>query len=152
MRRAAWEKHRVKTALVVCLFMAACSDRTEDEVRAQVAILLAQEGSAAPIAAERLAQKGRAAIPIIESALHTATPVGKKNLILALRKISDPAARKEAIPLLGHLAGHDPLPDVRREAEWTLKQWAATGDPSLATEARKALRALDEAKGTEEAG
>ena len=150
----------MKTALGLCprlglsLFLAlgACSDHTEDEVRSQIAILLAQEGSAAPAAAERLAKKGRAAIPIIESALHTATPVGKKNLILALRKIADPEARKEAIPLLGHLAGHDPLPDVRREAEWTLKQWAATGEPSLAAEARKALRALDEAKGTEEAG
>ena len=55
--------------------------------------------------------------------MHTASPTGKKNLILALRKIGD----VEAVPLLGHMAQFEPNADVRREAEWTLKSWAADG-------------------------
>jgi HEAT repeat protein len=127
---------------------ASCSDRTDEEVRGYVALVVNQEGSAVIAAAEKLARYGRRAIPTIESAMHTANPSGRKNLILTLRKIADP----EAVPLLGHIAANDPAPDVRREAEWTLKQWAATGAPALAERAKAALRALDEARSTEEAG
>jgi hypothetical protein len=126
----------------------ACSDRTDEEVRGHVALVVNQEGSAVLVAADKLARYGRRAIPTIESAMHTASPTGKKNLILALRKIADP----EAVPLLAHVAIHDPAPDVRREAEWTLKQWAATGAPPLAERAKAALRSIDEARSTEEAG
>lgn len=136
--------------LILCLVAvpAACSDN-DDDIRAKVTILCNREGAPATNAAERLASYGRRAIPTIESAMHTATPSGKKNLIMALRKIGD----AEAVPLLGHVAQFDPAPDVRREAAWTLKQWAADPKvPERAAKAKAALRVLEEAKGVEDAG
>ena len=101
---------------------AACKDN-DDDICANVPLLCDHEGALATAAAEHLARYGRRAIPTIEAAMHTATPAGKKNLVMALRKIGD----AEAVPLLGHMAQFEPSPDVRREAAWTLKQWAADG-------------------------
>jgi len=126
----------------------ACSD-ADDDIRANVTLLCNHEGALATAAAEHLARYGRRAIPTIEAAMHTASPTGKKNLILALRKIGD----SEAVPLLGHVAQFEPNADVRREAEWTLRQWA--GDDKAkerAARAKAAVRVLEEAKGTEDAG
>ena len=129
--------------------LGACSDKTDDEVRAATTLLLAQAENPSleqtSRAADRLARLGRPAIPTIESALHTANPTGRKALIMALRKIGDP----EAVPLLAHRAQHDPAPDVQREALWTLKQWAASDNKALAAAATAALRAIDEAQKTE---
>ena len=67
----------------------------------------------------------------------------------ALRKIGD----TEAVPLLGHIAQFEPNADVRREAEWTLRQWAADDKAKeRAARAEQAVRVLEEAKGTEDAG
>ncbi|HZS37714.1 MAG TPA: HEAT repeat domain-containing protein [Polyangia bacterium] len=127
--------------------LAGCSDRTDDEIRANVTLLINQEGQPAQTAADRLAGFGARAIPTIEAAMHTASPAGRKNLIAVLRKIGD----AEAVPLLGHIAAFDASPDVRREAEWTLKQWAASGG-ARGDKAKAALRSLDEQRGREEAG
>jgi hypothetical protein len=139
----------MRLLMVAALLVAACSSSADDEIRAQVTLLVSQEGAAARAAADALARHGRRAIPTVESALHTAAPPARKNLILALRKIGD----VEAVPLLGHVALYDAAPDVRREAEWTLRDWAAgpPGDPR-AERARAALRALDEGRKREEAG
>ena len=140
----------LRCTLLVIALLGACSDSsTEDDIRAHVTFAIKQEGKVASDAAEYLQRYGRRAIPTIEAAMHTASPAGKKNLILALRRIADP----EAVPLLEHVAQYDPSPDVRREAEWTLRQWAAgPATQPLAEKARAAVRALDEAKGTEERG
>src|SRR5215470_17755458 len=98
----------------------ACSD-ADDDIRANVTLLCNHEGALAVAAAEHLQRYGRRAIPTIEAAMHTASPVGRKNLIMALRKIGD----EEAVPLLGHIAVQDGSAEVRREAEWTLRGWAA---------------------------
>jgi hypothetical protein len=116
-------------------------------VRAQVTLLLNQEGAEAKAAGDRLARIGRRAIPTIEAAMHTAKPAGRKNLILALREIGD----AEAVPLLRHLALFDAAPDVRREAEWTLRKWAQGAD-ARADKARAAVRAIEEIREREEAG
>jgi len=132
----------------VFLFAAGCND-AEDDIRANVTLLCNHEGALATAAAEHLARHGRRAIPTIEAALHTATPVGRKNLILALRQIGD----AEAVPLLGHVAGFDQSPEVRKEAEWTLRKWAGdTAAPARAEKARAAVRTLEETQGTEGAG
>lgn len=137
--------------LLVCAVLAvaatACSDRTDDEIRATVTLLLNQEGPTATAAAEKLASFGGRAVPTIEAAMHTANVPGRKNLILALRQIGD----AEAVPLLRHIAIFDNSADVRREAEWTLKQWAAAGG-ARAEKAKAALRAIDEERGREDAG
>jgi len=136
---------------LLCALLAAapaCSD-ADDDIRANVTLLCNHEGALATAAADHLTRYGRKAIPTIEAAMHTASPTGKKNLILALRKIGD----VEAVPLLGHLAQFEPNADVRREAEWTLRQWAADDkQKERAARAKQAVRVLEEAHGTEDAG
>jgi len=137
---------------VICvagLLTVGCSDSAEDDIRAHVTLAVHQEGREAQKAAEYLVRYGKRAIPTIEAALHTAPPDGRKTLIGALRKIGS----TEAVPLLRHLALYDPAPDVRREAEWTLRGWAGgkPGDP-LTDQAREAVRAIEEAKQSEAAG
>jgi hypothetical protein len=136
--------------LLGCLLLAApaCND-AEDDIRANVTLLCNHEGALATAAADHLARYGRRAIPTIEAAMHTASAPGRKNLILALRKIGD----AEAVPLLAHVAQTDGSPDVRREAEWTLRQWAADGKAAdRAAKAKQAVRTLEEARGAEDAG
>jgi hypothetical protein len=130
------------------LRVAACSSASDDDrIRVEVQQLTLARGEAASQGADRLAKAGRRAIPAIEAALHTADAPGRKNLILALRRIGD----VEAVPLLQHIATWDAESDVRREATWTLKGWA-TGDGERAVKAREALRKLDESHAREEAG
>ncbi len=133
-----------KALLLWVLFGCANDD---DLVRIQVYQLAELDGERAAAAAARIAVDGHRALIPIEAALHTATPVGRKNLILALRRIGE----VEAVPLLGHLARFDEAADVRREAEWTLKSWAAMTD-ARAARARQALRKLEERRGHEETG
>ena len=59
----------------------------------------------------------------------------------------------EAVPLLGHMAQFEPNADVRREAEWTLRGWADDAKAKERAErAKAALRTIEEARGTQEAG
>jgi hypothetical protein len=138
----------VLLAALLAVAPAACND-ADDDIRANVTLLCNHEGALATAAADHLTRYGRRAIPTIESAMHTASPTGKKNLILALRKIGD----VEAVPLLGHMAQFEPNADVRREAEWTLRGWA-TDDKAKdrAERAKAAVRTLEEAHGTQDAG
>jgi hypothetical protein len=131
---------------LLCL-LAACSSNVDDDIRGQVTLLLNQEGAPAQTAGKKLVAHGKRAIPTIESALHTASPTGKKNLIGILRQIGDEAS----IPLLRHLAAYEPAEDVRKEALWTLQGWAKEPD-ARGQKAREALRAVDETRQREEAG
>src|SRR6185369_14306732 len=97
-----------------------CSDPSDNQIRARVTILTTHEGTIVQQAADELGRYGRRAIVTLEAALHTANPAGRKNIILALRRIAD----AEAIPLLAHLALHDTDKDVRTEARFTLETWA----------------------------
>lgn len=133
--------------LALSLALAVGCEREDDGIRREVQSFVLLQGSSATAAAERLCRHGRRAIPSLEAALHTAEPPGRKNLILALRKLGD----ADAVPLLRHVALFDAAPDVRREAEWTLKTWAAGQDPR-GERARTALRELDERREREEAG
>lgn len=124
-----------------------CGRDVDADLQAHVRVVANVEGTEAFAAASYLTRFGRRALPTIEGAMHSASPSGRKNLIMALRKIGDP----EAVPLLRHLAIYDAGPDVRREARWTLKEWAM-GSDARAEKARAALRALDEVTGGQEAG
>jgi hypothetical protein len=133
---------------LLCAAAPACND-ADDDIRANVTLLCNHEGALATAAADHLARYGRRAIPTIEAAMHTATATGKKNLILALRKIGD----DEAVPLLGHIARFEPNADVRREAEWTLRQWAGDAkSPARAAHAKEVVRTIEEANHVEDAG
>ena len=141
----------MRSIVAACLLFvlpAGCND-VDDDVHANVTLLCNHEGALAQAAADHLQRYGKRAIPTIEAAMHTASVPGRKNLILALRRIGD----VDAVPLLGHIAMTDGSPDVRREAEWTLKQWAADDKAAQRAErARSILRANDEQRGAEEAG
>ena len=144
--------HPMRGAAALCavalLALAACQGDDGDRIRGEVQLLTQQDTSDAVRAAtDRLARWGRRALPPIEAALHTADARGRKNLILALRRIGD----EEAVPLLRHRALFDEEADVRREAEWTLRQWS-NEKGSRADRARAAVREIDEHKGREETG
>ena len=139
----------MRSIVAACLVLAAACNDVDDDVHANVTLLCNHEGTLAQAAADHLQRYGKRAIPTIEGAMHTASATGKKNLILALRKIGD----VEAIPLLGHIAEFEPNADVRREAEWTLRQWAADDKAGeRAARSKEVVRHLEEAHGTEDAG
>jgi hypothetical protein len=133
--------------LLFCWLLCACGPSPDEDIRGQVTLLLHQEGAPAQAASARLVAHGKRAIPTIESAMHTATPAGKKNLIVVLRQIGDEAA----IPLLGHIAVYEPEEDVRKEALFTLQGWAKESN-ARGEKSRAALRNADELRQREEAG
>ncbi len=122
------------TALLGLLLWAGCEDRSYREIGAQVDVLTKGAGELVPGALARLARIGRPAIPQIETALHTASPRGKANLIKALDAIGD----GEAAPILQHFATFDANPEVRAACETLLTKWAAAHD-DRAARARQAL-------------
>ncbi|MBI5478716.1 MAG: HEAT repeat domain-containing protein [Deltaproteobacteria bacterium] len=135
--------------LVALLALPACTRRElrEREIRDEVETIAAREGPLAERAMEELRRFGRDAIPPIEAALPKAKPTGQLNLVMALRRLGDPAA----IPLLRHLALRNETEAVRIEAEVTLRSWAK-GTDTRAERARAALRSIEEARGRENAG
>lgn len=137
---------RALALLPLLLPLAACiSD--DDGGRADAQAVAVHEGDAVAIATQRLVRRGRSSLPSIEAALHTARPAGRKNLIVALRKIGD----AEAVPLLRHVALYDDEESVRVEAEWTLQGWAAEQN-GRGERARRAIREIEERRGREAAG
>ena len=135
---------------VVCASVAiggGCESIGDDRLRAEVQQLTLAQGEVANAASQRLARHGRRVIPSIEAALHTADVPGRKNLVMALRRIGD----VEGVALLAHLAANDPATDVQREALWTLRGWAKSED-ERGLKSREALRRLDENHQREEAG
>ena len=136
-------------ATLMLLLMGAGCTRDDDAVRAEVQRLVLAEGDDALAQAERLSRHGRRALTSIEAVLHTADEPGRKNLVVAMRRLGD----EEAVPLLMHVAVYDAGASVRREAEWTLRSWAQ--DPAggaRADKARQAIRRLEELKQREAAG
>jgi len=80
----------------------ACEDRSYREIGAQINALTKPGGARADAIAQ-LARIGRRTLPQIETALHTASPHGKSNLIVALDAIGDP----EAASIVQHFAVYD---------------------------------------------
>jgi hypothetical protein len=103
---------------------AGCEDRSYREIGAQINALTKPDGRSADEAVARLASIGRRALPQIETALHTASPRGKSNLIRALDAIGDP----EAAPIVQHFAVYDASAEVRTACEELLTRWAAAHD------------------------
>jgi hypothetical protein len=126
------------------LLIAGCEDRSYRDIGAHINALTKPGGTPTSEAIAQLARIGRRAVPQIETALHTASPRGKDNLIKALDAIGDP----EAAPIVQHFAVYDASPEVRAECEEMLNRWASSGD-RRAEPARLALQrvAAKRAKG-----
>ncbi len=135
------------TALGLSLNCTGSDPAQELAVRRAVQIASTEEGEIATRAAAELGARGKGALQEIETALHTASPAGRRNLVVALRR----TGAAEAAPLLGHLAAYDVDDAVRLEARWTLKLWGASGGDRGAA-AKEALRRADEVRGSEGTG
>ena len=109
---------------LLLLLLTGCEDRSYREIGANINALTKPGGRPPSEAIAHLARIGRRAVPQIETALHTASPRGKSNLINALDAIAEP----EAAPIVQHFAVYDASPEVRGECEAMLKRWADSGD------------------------
>jgi HEAT repeat protein len=125
----------------VCLSVAAvgCDDRSYRDIGAAIDVLAKRSEELPGPAIERLQKIGRRAVPQIETAMHTASPRGKVNLVSALAAIGEP----ESTAILQHFATYDKSPDVRAACENLLKQWAAASD-RRAQPAKLALARIEE--------
>jgi len=123
-------------ATCLLLTVSACEEIAHREIGDEINILLRRDDALVPPATERLARYRRAAIPQIETAMHTAAPTGRHHLLAALEKIGD----GDAVPILRHIAVFDITADVRAGAEALLSRWAAaTDDKPRAARASAAL-------------
>ena len=109
---------------VALLVLPACDDRSYREIGAAIDVLAKKSEELPGPAIDRLRKIGRRAVPQIETALHTAAPRGKVNLISALAAIGEP----ESTAILQHFAVYDKSPEVRAACEDLLAQWAAASD------------------------
>jgi len=112
--------------LSVAAFLAlpGCDDRSYREIGAAINVLAKKSDELPGPAIARLKQIGRRAVPQIETAMHTAAPRGKVNLVTALAAIGEP----ESTAILQHFAVYDKSPEVRAACEDVLAQWAASND------------------------
>jgi len=133
-------KRRASTLLVLALLAGpACEDTSHGDIADEINILVRRNDQLVPPAMERLAAYKRAAIPQMETSLHTASPAGRLHLITVMERIGDPAAT----PILRHVALFDVTPEVRAAAEAVLSRWAADGgNPARATRAAATLAEL----------
>jgi len=117
---------------------AGCDDSSHRDIQDEINILTRRNDALVGPATERLARYGRAAIPQIETALHTAAPTGRLHLIEAFARIAD----DEAVPVLRHFAIYDVHDRVRRACEDLLGVWA--GDSTQSHRAERARASLAE--------
>jgi HEAT repeat protein len=125
----------VARALALALGQLGCEDVTHRDIGDEINILVRRDDQLVAPATERLAAYKRAAIPQLETALHTAAPTGRLHLLAALDRIGD----GEAAPVLRHVAIYDVTPEIRRAAEELLSRWASSTPPARAASARAAL-------------
>ena len=125
--------------LAILLVLPGCDDRSYREIGAAVDVLTKRSEELPGPAIARLRQIGRRAVPQIETAMHTASPRGKTNLVSALAAIGEP----EAAAILQHFAVYDKSPEVRAACEDLLAQWAA-GQDQRSQPARQAIARMQE--------
>ena len=105
---------------------AGCEDGSHADIADEINILVRRNDQLVPPATERLAAYKRAAIPQIETSLHTSAPTGRLHLVAAMARIGD----SEAVPILRHTSLYDITPEVRVAAEAVLALWAADSGAS----------------------
>ena len=118
-------------AAALLLLPAACEDVSHRDIGDENNIRTRRNDQLVGPATERLAAYRRAAIPQIETAMHTAAPPGRLHLVAALERIGD----EEAVPVLRHVALYDVRPEVREAADAVLARWAAGPSGNRATRA-----------------
>jgi hypothetical protein len=123
--------------VVGLLALAACEGVSHRDIGNEINVLVLRNDALVGPATERLVAYRRNAIPQIETAIHTAAPNGRLNLVAALDRIGD----EEAVPVLRQVAVYDVTPEVRAAAEAALTRWA-TGQDHRGERARAGLAAV----------
>ena len=134
---------------------AACEDTSYRKIGAEITVLAKRsQDPRVDGARQRLVAFGAAAIPQIETALHTAQERGRLHLVAAMQDIGD----AEAIPILRHLAVYDSSSEVRASCASILRGWSAatatataTATAARAERARLALARVEELRAKGEA-
>lgn len=108
--------------VVLSFALAGCDDRSYRQIGAAIDVLTKRSDELPDVAIERLRKVGRRAVPQIETAMHTASPRGRVNLVSALAAIGEP----ESAAILQHFATYDKNPEVRAACEEVLREWAGT--------------------------
>jgi hypothetical protein len=134
-RRVIARPFAAAAALLAAGALVACEDVSHGDIGDEINILVRRNDQLVGPATERLAAYRRAAIPQIETAMHTAAPSGRLHLIAALDRIGDDAS----VPVLRQVAIFDITPDVRDAAEAVLRRWTAGAPAPRATRAQAAL-------------
>jgi hypothetical protein len=132
-------RHLIPFFLAAMIFACGCDDRSYREIGASIDVLTKKNDNLPGPAIARLAKIGRRAVPQIETAMHTASPRGKVNLVSALAAIGEP----ESAAILQHFAVYDKSPEVRTACEGLLGQWAA-GSDARGGPAKQALARVQE--------
>jgi hypothetical protein len=117
-------RHLMLLGVIALLAAPACDDRSYREIGAAIDVLTKKTNGLPGPAIERLRKIGRRAVPQIETAMHTAAPRGKINLVAALAAIGEP----ETAAILQHFAVYDADPEVRTACEEVLANWAGGSD------------------------
>lgn len=125
--------------LLFSIALPGCDDRSYREIGAAIDVLIKKSDDLPGSAIERLQRIGRRAVPQIETAMHTASPRGRVNLVSALAAIGEP----ESTAILQHFATYDRSPEVRAACEDLLRTWASTAG-LRAQPAQLALARVDE--------
>jgi hypothetical protein len=139
----------VRIAVRLLALTVGCKDAADEshehglEIGSQVQLLSTTRGELAEQSLRRILPHGRAALPYLEASMHTAKALGRKNIIMALRRLG----LAESVPLLGHIAAYDEERAAAREAWQTLELWASERSPR-GESARQVLRKVDEVRGT----
>ena len=125
---------RIFVLVAAGLWAGACEDTSYRDIGAEIGLLTKRDDALVPPSVQRLASYGRRALPQIETAMHTASPVGKLHLLAVLELTHD----VEAVPIFRHFALYDPSADIRATCERVLNTWSAESDRH-AEHARAAL-------------
>jgi len=96
----------------------ACSETSERAARQDIKLLVEDEGPLAEAARARLVARGGQAIAVIETGLYAANPPARLRIVRTLAEIG----ARETLPILEHLAAHDPDPGVRAAAQRAKEQ------------------------------
>jgi HEAT repeat protein len=99
-------------AATLFALVSACVQADPPALRSLVTVVATQPGQPANEATQKLVAYGRPALVVVEAALHTADPAGRRRLIQVVARIHDPDARA----LLEHFARYDENSEVRSSA------------------------------------
>ena len=116
--RSTWAGAGLTAALLTLL--GGCEDGSYRDVRSDIGVVTERDDALVPPAMNRLTRHGRAALPQIETALHTAKALGRRRLLEVLGRIGDP----EGTFILRQVAVFDVDDTVRAEAERAINRCA----------------------------